>query len=398
MIFNRTGVSEGSRRLAGVFALLLPAWPALLVDVTAQVGHKGGTPAALADFNRDGKLDLVWSDGQGARVFLGNGDGTFTFLNGLSGGAACSGGEIGGVVTRDLNGDGKADFALMCVGSTIAQVVVFLGNGDGTFRAPEAYGNSTMLPGGGTLLAGDLNGDGKPDLVATGVTFQGSNTMVSFLNSGKGTFVQTQQFLPGSIANSLLADLNGDGHLDLVNTRGDSNVQILSGKGDGTFLKYGPQYPMTKGMNSIALADFNGDGKADLLACGYTSSGSPSNAYALAFGQSGGFGPPQVINGSPAGLCTGIAVADFNGDGKLDFALSGWYTPGQSAQLSVFMGKGDGTFQLPVEYGQQDFLNQSHLLVGDLNGDGKPDIVIVEAFYTALNNGDGTFTLIPNKL
>jgi hypothetical protein len=370
----------------------------LAVNVTAQVGHKGGTPAALADFNGDGKLDLVWSDGQGTRVFLGNGDGTFTFLSGVSGGAACSGGEIGGLVTRDLNGDGKADFALMCFGSTIAQVVVFLGNGDGTFQAPQAYGNSNMLPGGGTLLAGDINGDGKPDLVATGITFQGSNTVVSFLNSGKGTFVQTQQFLPGSITNSLLADLNGDGHLDLFNTRGDSNVQVLLGKGDGTFLKYGPQYPMTKGMNSIALADFNGDGKPDLLACGYlgyTSGDSKGNAYALALGQSGGFGPPQVTNGSPQGVCTGIAVADFNGDGKLDFALSGWTRANGREYLSVLLGKGDGTFASPAEYVVGP---PSHLLVGDLNGDGKPDIVIVDVGYTALNNGDGTFTLIPNKL
>jgi hypothetical protein len=299
------------------------------------------------------------------------------------------------VVAQDLNGDGKADIAVTCLGSSVTSLVVFIGKGDGTFRSPSVYGSSKMLPGRGTLVAGDLNGDGKPDLVATGLTFEGTSTMVAFLNNGDGSFTQTQEFEPGSIADSVLADLNGDGHLDLLNTRGDSKVQVLLGKGDGTFLKYGPQYPMTKGMNGIALADFNGDGKPDLLACGYTSSGSPSNAYALAFGLSGGFGPPQVSNGTPYGQCLGIAVADFNGDGKLDFALSGWNQAGGRENLSVFLGKGDGTFASPAEYVVGP---PSHLLVGDLNGDGKPDIVIVDVGYTALNNGDGTFTLIPNKL
>jgi hypothetical protein len=91
-------------------------------------------------------------------------------------------------------------------------------------------------------------------------------------------------------------------------------------------------------------------------------------------------------------------VVEFNTEGKMDFAISGWHLPASSADLSVFIGNGDGTFQPPVEYGGNDRLNQFHLLVGDLNNDGKPDIVILEAFYTALNNGDGTFTLIPNKL
>jgi hypothetical protein len=232
---------------------------ALTVSAPAQVGHFFGNPGALADFNGDGKLDLVWSNTEGtgaARVFLGNGDSTFRFSSFLSlpsGYHGCS-----GLVATDLNGDGKLDIALDCFpGSGTYALVIFYGNGDGTFSSPW------ILPGGNfyaseTLLAGDLNGDGRPDLVVTGLL--GGTGYVSvgvFLNNGDGTFTPGESFAAGSIAASLLADLTGDGKLDLLITRGNGNVEPFQGKGDGTFLKHGVQYPMTQCMNSHALADFN---------------------------------------------------------------------------------------------------------------------------------------------
>jgi hypothetical protein len=372
---------------------------ALTVPARAQVGNFAGNPGALADFNGDGKLDLVWSNTEAtgaANVYLGNGDGTFAFPSFLglpSGYDGCS-----GLVAIDLNGDGKADIALNCIPpSGSYALVIFYGKGDGTFSSPWILNSGTFYHGE-SLLVGDVNGDGEPDLVATGRLFPGYDTVAVFLNNGDGTFTAGQSFAAGSIAASLLADLTGDGKLDLLITRGNGNVEVFQGKGDGTFLKPGVQYPMTQGMNSLALADFNGDGRPDLAACGFLGANSnvaKGSAYALAFGQNGGFGVPQVHPGTGKhSACTSVVAADFNGDGKMDFALSAW-DESAAAGLTVFLGKGNGTFSAPVNYG---VIQQGHMIVGDLNGDGKPDILILEGLQTAINKGNGTFKIIASGI
>jgi uncharacterized protein (DUF2141 family) len=367
----------------------------LAVPIFGQAGPFGGNPAALADFNGDGKLDLV-TLASDSSVYLGKGDGTFkhsAFLALPKGVNYC-----GGLVAVDLNGDGKPDIALNCTNGNIV-LVVFYGKGNGTFSAPWSLTLPTTF--GSSLLGlavGDLNGDGKPDLVATGYSVAASATVIVFPNNGDGTFTTGQSFLAGSIAASVLVDINGDGKLDLVTTRGDGDVQVFLGRGDGTFLKPGAQYPVTKGMNQIALADFNGDGRLDIVACGYE--GTPNgykakdSSYAVALGQNGGFGPPTVTPGvtPPGSACANVVVADFNGDGNMDFAVNGWEN-GQD--LTVLLGNGNGTFAPPVSYNVN---GRAHILVGDLNGDGKPDILVVDSNLTAINNGDGTFHLISAKL
>jgi uncharacterized protein (DUF2141 family) len=375
--------------LSAVTTLLLLAAP-----LFGQAGPFGGNPAVLADFNGDGKLDLV--ELLDDAFFPGKGDGTFgrgVLLTLPKGVGYCS-----SLVAADLNGDGKLDLAVICANANLVLVVLY-GKGNGTFASPwtltlpSALGVSLQ-----ELVSGDLNGDGKPDLVVTGYSTASHATVIALLNNGDGTFTLGQNFTAGSIAASVLVDINGDGKLDLVNARGDGDVQVFLGRGDGTFLKPGAQYPVTKGMNQIALADFNGDGRLDIVACGYE--GTPNgykakdSSYAVALGQNGGFGPPTVTPGvtPPGSACANVVVADFNGDGNMDFAVNGWEN-GQD--LTVLLGKGNGTFAPPVSYNVD---GRVYILVGDLNGDGKPDILALEINLTAINNGDGTFHLISAKL
>jgi hypothetical protein len=390
---------QGSNRSrAAKAAVLVSALAALSLQARAQTGAYGGNPGALADFNNDGKLDLAWTDASsGAAVYLGNGDGSFRYSTFL---AVPDADVCTGSAAADFNGDGQSDVVLECLSnsSPAVELAVFFGKGNGQFSSPLII-SLGLMDSPRSLLVGDVNGDGRPDLVASGLVSGSSFASVSvFLNNGDGTFTAGQSFAAGSVAASFLADLTGDGKLDLVITRGNGDVEVFQGKGDGTFLKPGVQYPMTQGMNSLALADFNGDGRPDLAACGFLGANSnvaKGSAYALAFGQNGGFGVPQVHPGTGKhSACTSVVAADFNGDGKMDFALSAW-DESAAAGLTVFLGKGDGTFSAPANYG---VLQQGHMIVGDLNGDGKPDILILEAVQTAINKGNGTFKIIASGI
>jgi hypothetical protein len=120
------------------------------------------------------------------------------------------------------------------------------------------------------------------------------------------------------------------------------------------------------------------------------------NTYAILFGSGDGtFQPAQLHPGPRSGSATGVVTGDFNGDGKADFAVASW----DPAQVSVFLGNGDGSFQKPTNYSiaGSPF---STLLLADLNGDGKPDIVAPDSNKSLINNGDGTFhevTMLPKQ-
>jgi hypothetical protein len=272
---------------------------------------------AVGDFNGDGKPDVVAGVSGGVSVLLGNGDGTFQAARNSALG-------LGGyIAVGDFNGDGKLDLL-----GNYAGVNVLLGNGDGTFRA----GPTTAIPFVGAVAVGDFNGDGRLDVIATvGDGINVADTSVGLmLGNGDGTFGAPQTIAsPGLFAAVTVADFNHDGKLDvavgrdsLVNFGYVLSIDVLLGNGDGTF---SPSPGGSAWFYNISIdpstvvgltsADFNHDGNLDLIA------DSPSTGTAdVLFGFSdGSFGSEQTLPGAGWPL----AVGDFNNDGYADVALVG---------------------------------------------------------------------------
>ena len=285
-----------------------------------------GSPSLLAaDFNRDGKADLVIlcptiTAGDTVSVLLGNGDGTFAAAKTTTAyNPPNEGGDVvtGSMVAADFNGDGKLDLAI--VGGLVAsgQVTILLGNGDGTFTAGGAsYGYSSSF---NVIATGDFNRDGIPDLIVS--DFFAPQTVFVLIGKGDGTFTASASPITGSafITSMVVADFNGDGLLDVA-IGYQSAVGIYLGNGDGTFTQ-APGSPINSNTGlSLVAGDFNHDGKVDLAAIYGTN---PPIQLFLGNGD----GTFTITSTSP-GLTTGtvnssskIVAADFNGDGAPDLAM-----------------------------------------------------------------------------
>jgi len=318
--------------------------------------------------------------------FFGNGDGTLqppVSLNQNIG----SGYSV--AASGDFNGDGKLDLLLVVPGSG-GTIAVLLGNGDGTFQAPVTY----TVPVASYLVLGDFNGDGKPDIAVSGGI---SGGVVSILiNNGDGTFKSPANYsISGNVQALAAADLNADGKLDLVVSSGGTSatISVLLGNGDGTF---GSPIVYTSNLlsiysASIAVADFNGDGKLDLA---LTNSEGSTNAVAIVLGNGDGTfqNPPLLYS---AGLLpTGLVSLDVNGDGKPDLAVAGGYGVLSYFSLTTLINRGDGTFANPVSFPVLQFPYSA--VVGDFNGDGHVDIATTSLTQTGsvsvlLGKGDGVF-------
>ena len=299
------------------------------------------------------------------------------------------------VVVGDFNSDHKADLAFSDISNS--QTVVLLGKGDGTFQ-PEA--DYPAQKGVNTLALGDLNGDGILDLIA--VPYQ-SDTGGVRLGNGDGTF-QAEQTLPFGIAiNQItLGDMNHDGKLDIVasDAIGGGRLSVLLGNGDGSF-----QSPVSYAVSpssGLALGDFNHDSNLDVAIANIGDASGVTSAVTVYFGSDAGALSGRTDYTINAGA-TQVAAADFDGDGNLDLAVT---TVGNLAthvgqSVTMLMGKSDGTFKAPVAYAT--YQDPGAIAVGDVNGDGKLDIVIgeqggngngISAFglvATLLGKGDGTF-------
>jgi uncharacterized repeat protein (TIGR01451 family) len=280
----------------------------------------------------------------------------------------------------DVNGDGKADLITVNSGSDGTSISVLLGNGDGTFRKASTYPIGPYLYSYNAVIA-DFNNDGKPDIAIT----TSYNGIYVLLGNGDGSFGTGKAVTPsGNYYYLMTADLNSDGFPDLV-ALGDS-ILLFFGNGDGTFqppVSIGPG----SGYGSLAIADMNGDGKSDLVAGANISGSNPSVSVYLGNGD-GTFQMPITTSFTVTPNAFGaIAVGDFNGDGKPDVAGLDWQG------VVVLFGKGDGTLQPPIQTVLPD--QGYYIVAGDFNGDGKLDIAYAvvgfSGVYLALGNGDGTF-------
>src|SRR6267378_4238036 len=243
----------------------------------------------------------------------------------------------------DLNGDGKPDLVVgnqcasnpFCSPNYPATIGVLLANGDGTFQSALAYDPGQLRYWANAVAIGDVNGDGKPDIVlALTCKCDGPGGLVSvLLGSGDGTFqpaviYDSGGFFPSSIA---IRDLNGDGHPDIVvaecqsdnhgNCLGHGEASVLLGNGDGTFR--------------------------------------PAVSYA---------------SGGDDVFTAAVAVGDVNGDGVPDLVLANTF--GFNG-VAVLIGKGDGTFKPAVTYSAG--FSALSVAIGDVNGDGHPDLVVANA-------------------
>ena len=318
---------------------------------------------AVGDFNGDGKADLALANyaSNNVSVLLGNGDGTFaTAMNYDSGTNPHS------VAVGDFNGDGNADLAVANQNGN--NVSVLLGHGDGTFQAAANYG---VGAGPYCIAVGDFNGDGKADLAVVNAFAYTDNISV-LLGNGNGTFQTALNFGAGIMApfSLAVADFNGDGKADLavadylgINGNTGINVSMLLGNGNGTF-QAAANYNANIFPESVAAGDFNGDGKADLAVAN-----SFTNDVSVLLGN--GDGTLQFAVDYHAGIGSdSVAVGDFNGDGMADLAV----TNGAGDNLSVFSGNGDGTFQAAVNHSVG--MSPVSVAVGDFNGDGRADLAV----------------------
>ncbi len=335
-----------------------------------------------ADFNGDGILDLAApSYAGGVVILLGNGDGTFRSAPTIS----TDGNDTNNAVAADFNGDGKPDLAIVL--PYLNEIQVLLGNGDGTFTP----GALTSIPSGvGDIATGDFNGDGKPDLVAEGET----STLTILLGNGDGTFTQTENgpTLESEVYGVVVGDLNGDGLSDLAvqsfEGQGSSGyLTVLIANGDGTF-RQTQSLAVQNPTSWLALGDLNGDGTPDLVVSSYVLGTCPSQGWISVWlgNGDGTFTPPS--GNLAAGICPGpVVVADFNGDGNADVAA--WLG---TNSIAVFLGNGDGTLSAPSIFSSAtgapvaddvtaagDMSSDSGALVAaDLTNDGLPDLLLPE--------------------
>ena len=376
----------------GHFSVSFTANPA-----TVQYGFGG--EMFVSDLNGDGNPDLFanW----GSLVWVGKGNGTFTYKAGYGGGN-CN--------LYDIESDGHPD--AVCGPS----MTILHGNADGSFnKTPVA--SQIFVGGAGALdypsAIFDANGDGILDIVG-----ESTDGLSVLLGQGNLKFATPVHYAVGNLGfdgagsiTSQIVDLNQDGMKDIVAT-GPSGIYISYGRKDGTYAAP-PAYPVADLLGQITVGDFNGDGIPDIAATG-------DAGIEVSLGNGDGTFKPYVAQPNGAisfsqtdGSYMQIAHGDFRGNGKQDILAIGNTGSGGLDDLAsyILFGNGDGTFSSPqvVDNLQGSWSSVDPGSIADFNNDGRDDIFYTNFvgdiggrssfhFYVALSNGDGTFSTMTTSL
>jgi hypothetical protein len=361
--------------------------------IPSSAGFLGGV--ASGDFNGDGISDLavvnatglpVFSAGESVTVLLGSRSGGLTMAPGspieiYSGGLFSS---TGAIVTGAFTGDRKLDLAV--VNEINHTVSILLGNGTGGFQS-----SGTPIPFSGSetasIAVGDFNGDGKQDLAVI------TNQLNVFLGNGSGAFTPAPGSplpLSGFPTSVVAGDFTGNGRSDLAVANGSGYVTVYLSSEAGSF-HAAPGSPLTTNAypTAIAAADLTGDGKLDLV----TANALSDNVTVLMDDGSGGFTPssgspfpvpagPNCMPNSAPGLPESIAVGDFDANGIPDLAVAN--SNGCSDSVAILQGDGGGQFTNASGSPFAANGNPRGLAVGDFNGDGQPDLAVVNPFLGAV--------------
>jgi hypothetical protein len=349
----------------------------------------GGYPSEVkaGDFNGDHILDLATLDVgiQSISVLLGNPDGTFQPVRYSEAG---NGYPVVSLAVGDFNEDGKLDLA---TGTNrgpyqygVDDVAVLIGNGDGTFASP-VYLGTDLAPG--SVATGDLNGDDNLDLVVTTQDDFQQPIVSVLLGRGDGTFAPPTTSGPylDYLTSPVLADFNGDGNADVVSGR-----HVLLSNGDGTLREAGDvgfdSYPWT-------AADLDGDGNLDLAGTTFDSETGGIDVSILLGHGDGAFRPPHFFAAVGAGWSLhALSAADVSGDGVLDLVTIVSSSPDRN--VTVLLGSGDGSFGRPIAIAlDHDPLS---LVVADVNADGLPDLAVTSDYTSIPGTVTGTLSVLRN--
>ncbi len=354
-------VKDTESNLSGKLTITVSIVPPITFQAPSLINMSSPGPMVTADFDGDGKIDIVIGSPTTLYILYGNGDGTFQPAQTI----LTWSGEIRPYSSLDMNGDGRPD--IVC---TVPNQFVVINNlGSRHFAAPAAValGNTALGP----LAVGDFNGDGKPDVAIIAFDHPGGTQTDIFIyrNEGSDTFTKVSTLTNTWIVLTIrVGDLNGDGKQDLLvnvitDIVGTSGAGIYLGDGTGNFTG-GPGVQTESGNTDwTTIADFNGDGKLD-----YAVANDYSGSLSVVYNTGGGsFATPATYacNSYPDIL----ESVDLDGDGAIDIIAEN-----RDASFVTVLRNQKGLFQNAVQIpigGQCTWMN-----VVDLNGDGKPDILV----------------------